>query len=214
MGYFRDSLSDIRTVVNRRRTETGGKRGKWLRATWVQALIAAALAVSLLLGGAFLVVSKLRPQPSDVLDHPVNPITDDAAAAQVVEPAKEIVTVAGLQTASAGYLLMSCKNENDPPYQGAIYLTFKLPPGSRADAYFKTLAAALVTHGWTEGTPPNEHAFGKRLSKDAVTAIIYPQSDDQSVGVMRAYGECRNMNDHRKDATGWIDITNQFGRTS
>lgn len=214
MPYFRDTLADIRTSENRRRIETGGKRGEWLRAPRVRALIAAALAVSLLLGGAFLVVSRLRPPVSDSLDHPANPATDAATATQVVEPAKEIVTLAGLHTASAGYLLMSCKNENDPPYQGAIYLTFRLPTGARADAYFKTLAATLLTHGWTEGTPPNEHAFGKRLSKDAVTAIIYPQSDDPSVGVLRAYGECRNVNDHRRDATGWIDITNQFGRAS
>src|SRR5262249_51329896 len=100
-----DSLADIRTLE------------KWLRARRVRALIAAALAVSLLLGGAFLIVSRLRPPPSDALDHPVNPVTDDETATQVVEPAKQIVTVAGLQTASAGYLLMSCKNQNDPPYQ-------------------------------------------------------------------------------------------------
>ena len=214
MPHFRDSLADIHTAENRRRTETGGKRGEWLRAPRVRALIAAALAVSLLLGGAFLVVSRLRPSPSDSLDHPVNPVTDDATAAQVVESAKQIVTLAGLRTKSAGYLLMSCKNRNDPPYQGAIYLTFTLPAGARADTYFKTTAATLVTQGWTEGLPPNEHMFGKTVSKDAVTAIIYPHGDDPSVGVMRAYGECRNMNDHRNDATGWIDITGQFKGTS
>jgi hypothetical protein len=213
MPYFRDTLADIRTSENRRRIETGGKRGEWLRGPRVRALVAAALAVSLLLGGAFLVVSRLRPPLSDSLDHPVNPVSDAASATQVVESAKQIVTLAGLQTASAGYLLMSCKNQNDPPYQGAVYLTFRLPAGTRADTHFRTIAATLVTNGWTEGLPPNEHPFGKTLSKDAVTAIIYPQSDDPSVGVMRAYGECRNVNDHRRDATGWIDITNQFGRT-
>jgi hypothetical protein len=159
------------------------------------------------------VVSRLRPPLSDALDHPVNPATDDATATQVVESAKQIVTLARLQTASAGYLLMSCKNENDPPYQGAVYLTFRLPAGTRADTHFGTIAATLVTNGWTEGLPPNEHPFGKTVSKNAVTAIIYPQSDDPSVGVLRAYGECRNVNDHRRDTTGWIDITNQFGRT-
>jgi hypothetical protein len=161
------------------------------------------------------VVSTLRPSPSETLDHPADPVTDDATAAQVVESAKQIVSLAALQTKSAGYLLMSCKNQNDPPYQGAIYLTFTLPAGARADTYFKSIAETLVTRGWTEGLPPNEHMFGKTVSKDAVTAIIYPHGDDApGVGVLRAYGQCRDVNDHRKDASGWIDITNQFPRTS
>jgi hypothetical protein len=183
-----------------------------LHAPGVRALLAAALAISLLLGGAFLVVSALRPSPSERLDHPANPVSDDATAAQVVESAKQIVSLAGLQTTSAGYLLMSCRNQNDPPYQGAIYLTFTLPVGARPDTYFKTIAATLVTRGWTEDLPPNEHTFGKTVSKDAVTAIIYPHGDDPGLGVLRAYGECRDANDHRKDASGWADITNQFPR--
>ena len=181
-----------------------------MRAPRVRALLAAAFAVSLLLGGAFLIVSALRPSPAEKLDHPASPVSDDATAAQVVESAKQIVSLTGLQTKSAGYLLMSCKNQNDPPYQGAIYLTFTLPAGARPDTYFKTIAAMLVTRGWAEGLPPNEHMFGETVSKDAVTAIIYPHGDDPGLGVLRAYGECRDVNDHRKDASGWIDITNQF----
>jgi hypothetical protein len=181
-----------------------------LRSPQIRALLAAVLAVSLLLGGAFLFVGRLHSSPSDSLDHPVNPVTDDQSEAQVVESAKQIVTLAGLQTASAGYRLMSCKDQADPPYQGAIYLTFALPAGTRADTYFATTAAALATHGWTEGLPPNDHTFGKTLSKDAVTVIIYRDSDDPSVGVLRLYGQCRNMNDHRTDTTTWIDIAGQF----
>jgi hypothetical protein len=192
---------------------------EWLRAPRVRALIAAALAVSLLLGGAFLVVSRLYPSPTEMLDHPVNPVSDAASAAQVVESAQHIVNLARLQTTSAGYLLMSCKDQNDPPYQGAIYLTFTLPAGAQADTYFKSIGATLVSHGWREGLPPNDHTFGKTVSKDAVTAVIYPLDNptgppgDARVGVLRAYGECRNVNDHRNDASGWIDITNQFPRT-
>jgi hypothetical protein len=208
-------MSDIPTSQNRTRgrTRSDGKRGQWLRSPQVRALIAAALAVSLLLGGAFLLVGRLHLSPSDSLDHPVNPVTDDQSEAQVVEPAKQIVTLAGLQTASAGYSLMSCKDRDDPPYQGAIYLNFALPSGARADTYFSAIAAALVTHGWTEGLPPNGRTFGKTLSKDAVTVIIYRHSDDPSVGVLRLYGQCRNMNDHRRDTTAWIDITGQFSQT-
>ncbi|HUH68554.1 MAG TPA: hypothetical protein VLZ05_06510 [Mycobacterium sp.] len=176
-------------------------------------MTAAALAISLLLGGAFLSVGRLRSTPSEVLDHPVNPVTDEQSKAQVVGPAKQIVVLTGLQTASAGYLLMSCKDRDDPPYQGVIYLTFALPAAARADTYFPMIAATLVTHGWAEGLPPNDHAFAKTFSRDAITVIIYRQSDDPTLGVLRIYGQCRNMTDHRNDATTWIDITEQFART-
>ncbi len=132
----------------------------------------------------------------------------------MVEPAQHIVTRAGLQTTSAGYLLMSCKDQKDPPYQGAIYLTFAVPAGVGADTYLPTIAAALVTDGWVEGLPPNNRMFGRALSKDAVTAIVYRDSDNPNAGVLRVYGQCRNMNDHRNDTTGWTDITGQFTGSS
>jgi hypothetical protein len=181
---------------------------EWRRSPRVRALILAAFAVSLSLGGAFLLVGKMHSSPSDFLDHPANPVTDDQSEAQVVEPAKQIVTLAGLQTTSAGYLPMSCKDRNDPPYQGAIYLNFAVPAGVSADTYFPAIAATLVTNGWVEGLPPNNRTLGRTISKDAVTAIVYRDSDNPNVGVLRLYGQCRNMNDHRND--GWIDIAAQF----
>jgi hypothetical protein len=201
------------TADNGRPDTVGGKRGEGLRSKQARALIAAALALSLLLGGAFLLLDRLHSTPSGVLDHPANRVTDDQSQAQVVESAKQIVNLTGLRTASAGYTLMSCKDRDDPPYQGAIYLTFALPDAARAYSYFPTIAAVLVTHGWTEGLPPNDHAFAKILTKDAVTLIVYRQSDDPGLGVARIYGECRNMNDHRKDATTWTDITDQLTGT-
>jgi hypothetical protein len=179
-----------------------------MRSWPVRALILAALMVSLLLGGAFLVVGKLRPSPSDALDHPANPVTDGQSEAQVVEAAKQIVTLAGLRTKSAGYLLMSCMNHNDPPYQGAIYLTFAVPAEVPADTYFPAIATTLVTNGWAEGVPPSSGMFGSTVSKDAVTAIVYRDNDNPNVGVLRMYGQCRNMNDHRND--GWTDIADQL----
>jgi hypothetical protein len=191
-------------------TRPAGRREEWLPARKARPLIAAALAVPLLLGGAFLSVGRLHSSPSDVLDHPLTPVSDDQSQAQVLEPAKQVVAIAGLRTTNAGYLLMSCKDRENPPYQGAIYLTFALPAETRPDLYFPTIAEALVAHGWTEGLPPNDHVFGRTLTKDAVTAITYPQRDDKSVGVLRLYGACWNMTDHRRDATAWVDITGQL----
>ncbi|MGO8769038.1 MAG: hypothetical protein ACLQIK_25965 [Mycobacterium sp.] len=203
-------MSDVRTAPQRRRTPRGaGNLGKSLRSTPGRLLIGAALAVPLVLGGAFLSVGRLHSTPSDVLDHPASPVTDEQSKDQVVGPARQIVSAAGLQTASAGYLLMSCKNRDDPPYQGAVYLTFALPAGQQTDTYFETVASTLRTHGWVEGPPPNNHAFAKIFSQNAVTVTIYRDNDDPGAGVLRLYGECRNMNDHGHDATGWADITGE-----
>jgi hypothetical protein len=162
------------------------------------------------LGGAFLVVNTLRPSRSGALEHPDNPVTDGQSQAQVVEAAKQIVTLAGLRTASAGYLLMSCKNHDDPPYQGAIYLTFTLPAEVAADKYFPTVATTLTSNGWTEGSAPSNRMFGRTVSKDAVTGIVYRDDDNPAMGVLRLYGQCRNMNDHRRD--DWTDIAAQVQR--
>ncbi|VAZ75964.1 Putative lipoprotein LppJ [Mycobacterium persicum] len=183
----------------------------WLRARGIRAVLAAALVTCLLLGAAVLLVAnRHRASSANSGDHPVGPLDDAATEAQVVDKAKQIVTAAGLQTSTAGYLMMSCKNRDDPPYQGAVYLTFALPAEAPADRYFRDVTAALVRHGWTEGLPPNDQVFGRTLSKDAVTAIIYRHRDDAGAGVLRLYGQCRNVNDHRRDSTAWVDITNQL----
>jgi hypothetical protein len=194
----------------RRPSGGGGERAEWLRSTQVRALIAATLTASLLFGGAILLVDRLHTTPSDVLDHPANPVSDDQSEVQAVESARQIVTLTGLQTASAGYTLMSCKDRDDPPYQGAIYLTFALPADARPEAYFPRLATTLAGHGWTEGLPPNDHVFARSLTKDAVTAIVYRETDAPNLGVLRVYGQCRNMNNHRADATAWTDVTDRL----
>lgn len=189
-------------------TRTDG-REDWRRSRWTRPLIATALAVSLLFGGAFLWFGKITP-PSDYLDHPANPVSDAQSQAEVLEPARQIVAVAGLRTTSAGYLMMSCKNRDEPPYQGAIYLTFALPTGSRAEDYLPTVKTALVAHGWTEGVRPEDQLLARSLTKDAVTAILYRDRDDTRLGVLRLYGQCRNINDHRKDSTAWRNITGEL----
>jgi hypothetical protein len=127
--------------------------------------------------------------------------------AQVVEPAKQIVALAGLQKPAGGYMLMSCMNESDPPYQGAIYVTFDLP---KSLDYFDRVAAAMTPHGWQKGSPPEPSLLGTTLNRNGVTAMLYRDPDRDGLGIMKVYGECRNVTDHRADVTGWTDITGQL----
>ena len=190
-------------------TDAGGPSSR-LRSPAARMLIAAALATALVFGGAFLAVHRLHSSAADAVEHPGRTATDEQTQTEVVEQAKSIVDIAGLQQAMAGYLLMSCKNRDDPPYQGAVYLNFSLPADAHADEYFRTIAAALVARGWRAGLPPNEHLSGRKLSKDGVNAILYLDSETASHGVARIYGQCRDMNNHRGESTAWIDITDRL----
>jgi len=89
-------------------------------------------------------------------------------------------------------------------------MNFELPADARVDEYFRSIAAAMVARGWRAGLPPNQHLLGKTLSKNGVTAMLYPDSDSPKHGVARIYGQCRDLNNHRGDPTGWIDISGQL----
>lgn len=185
-------------------------RDGWLRVPAARVLLAVALTISLVLGGSFLALGRLHSSPADVLEHPGRTATDVQTKTEVVEQARHIVAIAGLQQPTAGYLLMSCKDRNDPPYQGVVYMNFTLPADARADKYFQTIADAMVARGWDAGLPLNQYLYGKSLSKDGVTAILYQDSDNPNRGIGRLYGQCRNMDNHRGDTTAWVDITSQL----
>lgn len=185
-------------------------RAEWLRSPSARILLAAALAIPLLVAGLFVAVGRLHSLADESVEHPARTATDGQTETEVVQQARSIVAIARLPQATAGYMLMSCKNHDDPPYQGAVYLSFALPADGSANAYFKTIAAAMVARGWREGLPPNQHLNGKTVYNNAVTAILYPDGDNPHLGVARIYGRCQNMNDHRADPTAWVDITDQL----
>jgi hypothetical protein len=168
------------------------------------------LTAGLVLGAAFLVLSRLHSSATGALEHPSHTATDQQTKAQVVDQARFIAGVGALQNATAGYLLMSCKNRDDPPYQGAVYMDFAIPADAHADEYFRGIAAAMVANGWTERPPPNRALVGKMFAKDGVTALLYQDTDSEKHGVARIYGPCNNMNNHRGDSTAWINITGQL----
>ena len=151
----------------------------------------------------------LRDRGSDGVPLQGEPKTDAQAAGQVVASAKQIVSTAQLHDAAGGYAFVSCKNESEPPYQVAIYMTFRLPQ-SNSVKYLRDVGASMVAHGWSPADSMGEH-FGQKLTRDGVTAIFYRSVNDMGFATMRLYGECRNTADHRNDNPVWTEVTDQLG---
>jgi len=169
-------------------------------------LLLAALVTALVMGAALVSLRDLR---ADAVALHGEPMTDAQAAGQVVASAKQIVSLAQLQDATGGYAFVSCKNENEPPYQAAIYVSFRLPQ-SNSVKYLRDVAASMAAHGWTPAASMGEH-FGQKLTKDGVTAIFFRSVNDTDFATMRLYGECRNTADHRNDNPAWTEVTDQLG---
>ncbi|HEX2286654.1 MAG TPA: hypothetical protein VHI10_17825 [Mycobacterium sp.] len=178
----------------------------WLRSPPAVALLTAAFVISLLLGTAFVAINHSSAAAGRAIG---KPLTDDQAAAQVVNSAKEIVTVARLEQATGGYAFVSCNNETEPPYQAALYMNFRLPHSNWVQ-YLRDVASAMASHGWTDSPAMGEH-FGHKLTKDGVTSIFHRNVNDAQFATMRIYGECRNIADHRNDNPAWAEITDQLG---
>jgi len=170
-------------------------------------LTATTLLTALIVVAAVLTIDWMHSTAADAVEHPGPAATDGQSETEVVEQAKDIVAIVGLAQPTADYSLVSCKNRDDPPYQGTVYLNFVLPIDVSADAYFRAAAAALVARGWREGPPPNQHLFGRSQSKDGVSALLYPDRDSSTRGILHMHGQCRNTTDHRGDSSAWVDVT-------
>jgi hypothetical protein len=178
----------------------------WLRSPrYVVLALAALVTVLVVAAGVWL----LSDRGADEVRLQGEPMTDAQAAGQVVTSAKQIVSVAHLQDATGGYAFVSCKNENEPPYQVTVYMNFRLPQ-SKSVKYLRDVAASMVAHGWATAPAMGEH-FGQKLTKDGVTAIFYRGGDNTDFATMRLYGECRNTTDHRNDNPAWTEVTEQLG---
>lgn len=175
-------------------------------------LVGAALLTSLLLGSAFVVLHR-RTDPSRTDGSASRgALSDEETRRQVVDPARQFVADGRLRGASGSYLLMSCRDGDEPPYRGVVHLNFDLPTVAETPEYFRRIAAAMRANGWVEGLPLNEHPGGVTLSKDGVSARYHRNPDVPGRAVLRIYGECRNVTEHRDDPTGFVNITAELYR--
>jgi hypothetical protein len=181
-------------------------RDGWHRAPRVVVLLLVALVTVLVVLAGLLWLSN---RGADEVRLQGEPMTDAQATGQVVGSARQIVGIARLQEVAAGYAFVSCKNENEPPYQVAVYMNFRLPQ-SNSVKYLRDVGASMAAHGWTPAPAMGEH-FGQKLTKDGVTAIFYRSGNNTDFATMRLYGECRNTADHRNDNPVWREVTERLG---
>jgi hypothetical protein len=174
--------------------------GGWIRSPQSLTLLWAALVMSLVLGAGLIALD----DPAQGRIQPVEPLSDDAAVAQIVNSAKEIVTAAQLSGATGGYSFVSCANEKEPPYQVALYMSFRLPHDDWV-RYLRDVAAAMVEHGWTQAAAKGEH-FGQKLTMDGVTSVFHRDLNARGFATMRLYGQCRVASDHRDDDPAWTEV--------
>lgn len=171
-------------------------------------LLAASLLTSLALGGLLVAAHRLydrAPAAAAGL-----PLSDDQSRQQVVDPARDFVRLGKMRAPTASYLLVSCSAEEEPPYQGTMYLNFDVPSITETTVYFREIAQAMTARGWHEGIAPGHHPDGHTLAKDGLVAMYYRHPDLPGRAVLQIYGECRNVTDHRLDDTGFVDVTGQM----
>jgi len=151
-------------------------------------------------------------------DHPASPLSDDQAQAQVVDSAKQLAQLVNLPDVYGGFAFESCNDQGDPPYRGAVDMSFKLPVDDTkgypaevdSDEFFNQIASTMVAHGWTDGPPPGLHPNGRVINRGGVMAIM-SWGPNPGWSRIQLYGECRNMTDHHNDGkTNWVKITDQL----
>lgn len=174
-----------------------------LRSRSARVLTAVALVMSIVLASAFIVVHQDKEPPDHTL-------TDEQTMGEVLESARLFVRAGKLRNPTGSYLLQSCENADEPPYQGSAYITFDVPSITATPEFFREIARAMKSAGWDEGLPDNRHPGGKALARQGVTAYYYRDPDVPGRGVLQIYGVCGNVGDHRGDTAGFIDITDRL----
>lgn len=178
-----------------------------LRSRPVLLLIAGTLLVSLVFGAVFIGLHRTKDLRGAAVEPPAQPLTDEQSKEQVMATARQFVAAGRLRAATGSYLLMACREDGDPLYQGSVYVNFDLPAVRDTPAYFREIARNLFAGGWREGVPPGHHPGGKVLSKDGIAAVYYRHPDVPTRGVLQIYGECRDVADHRTDSTAFVDVS-------
>ena len=143
---------------------------------------------------------------------PVKTASNEDTMKQVIDPAKQIVEVAGLKDVFGGFSFEACNDQGEPPYRGRLEVSFAIPGDIEPESYIRQIAHTMVQqgNGWYDGPPPGKRPFGTVIHTDEVMAILSLHPVAREDGAIRIFGECRNMVDHRNDAVKDVDVTDQL----
>ena len=150
--------------------------------------------------------SSAKPAPPG----PVKTQSDEDTMKEVIDPGKQIVTVAALQDVSAGFDFEACNDQGEPPYRGRLEMGFRIPENTEPKRYFEHIAQTMVQQGvgWYDGPPPGKNPFGTVIHTNTVFAVIGQNPVAREDGYVHVFGECRNMEDHRDAAS--VNVTDQL----
>jgi hypothetical protein len=149
-------------------------------------------------------------------EHVSNPISPEQARAEVVDAARDIVTILHADVAEATFLYESCNDQGEPPFRGVVKLLLWIPGVARdqvvePDAVIQPLTA----HGWH--TDPKLVSHSPVLTKDNIdtnVTVVHRPPPGETIGahvVAKVDGQCRDTTDHRKDDPGLpVDVRNEL----
>lgn len=130
------------------------------------------------------------------------PFTWEQALDQVVDDAKQIVSIANLQNPQGNASVGSCNDQGDPPYKGLVVMSFDRPADITEADFYQQIAATMTANGWTGGSPPGRHHHGTALHKNGVTAVMRHNPSGKNHGIIDLYGECRITGPQRLGSGG------------
>ncbi len=151
-----------------------------------------------------------RSQPATSPPAPVETSSDEDTMKQVIDPARQIIQVAGLKDVFGGFSFEACNDQGEPPYRGRLEVSFTIPGGVEPEKYIRQIADTMLQQGWYDGPPPGKRLFGTVIHTDAVMAVLSQHPVAREDGAIRIFGECRNMADHRNDAVKDVNVTDRL----
>lgn len=135
-----------------------------------------------------------------------NALSDEQTRAQVVDPAVAVVRAVTLDDVTGGFTFGSCTDQGEPPFQGRVEVTFKLP--ADPEPVYAQIRDALAAQGWTQNAPDDQPVHGGAMQREGVTATVGPRAADPGYGTLQFFGECRNAGEHGSE--GAVDITGEL----
>lgn len=121
-----------------------------------------------------------------------NPLTPEQSKAQVIDAARDIVSILGIRAVESGVWHASCNDQGDAPFRAAGNVGYPLAPTlQQADAEVASMVKTLRDHGWADD--PEFRTHGMTLRKNNVTAVFSLQNSAIPVRRIELYGECRDV---------------------